>query len=119
MKLRFLLDENVSPKTADHLKGKGHDTQHVGEVKLGNANDHAVARFAQENNRIIVTFDKDFGQIYHDSGKASGIIIITAQNPSPKIINELLENLIKRVNGIRLAKALVILNETGYRIIES
>ena len=61
--MRFLVDMNLSPKVAAWLRQRGHDAVHLREEGLAALGDAAVFRKAKEENRVIVTFDLDFGEI--------------------------------------------------------
>ena len=54
---------NVSPKVAEGLRTHGHDAVHLREESLGRLGDAAVFRKAAAENRIVVTFDLDFGEV--------------------------------------------------------
>jgi predicted nuclease of predicted toxin-antitoxin system len=54
---RFLLDENVPVASAQRLRQAGHD---VAEVAPGEA-DAAVLSRARAEERLVVSFDRDFG----------------------------------------------------------
>lgn len=58
MGYRILVDENLDPRTAVHLRSRGHDAVHV-EATLGTA-DPPIARFARRNDRALLTNAADF-----------------------------------------------------------
>jgi predicted nuclease of predicted toxin-antitoxin system len=59
--MRFLIDNNLSPKLADLLADAGHDASHVRDLGLGSANDEVVLDRARLENRILISADTDFG----------------------------------------------------------
>lgn len=60
---RFLLDENIDPKTATYLQKEEIHAEHVRDVLWQGADDKEdVLPYAREHELIIVTSDvKDFG----------------------------------------------------------
>lgn len=54
---RFLLDENVDPKTGTYLEKEGVDAEHVREAVGLGATDDKIRSYAEEDDRIIVTSD--------------------------------------------------------------
>lgn len=61
--MKFLLDENQSPRIAELLAAAGHDTVHVRELNLSEASDADIMRAASEQGRVIVSADTDFGEL--------------------------------------------------------
>lgn len=60
--MRFLADENFPADAVSALRAVGHDVASVSETCPG-ANDAQVLTIAQDENRILLTFDKDFGEL--------------------------------------------------------
>jgi predicted nuclease of predicted toxin-antitoxin system len=61
--LRFLVDNALSPRVAIGLAAAGHDTLHVRDVGLAEADDDVVLDFATAQNRVLVSADADFSTI--------------------------------------------------------
>jgi predicted nuclease of predicted toxin-antitoxin system len=60
--MRFLADENFPGAAVDALVRAGHDVVWIAAVAPGTP-DTEVFRWAARESRIILTFDKDFGDI--------------------------------------------------------
>lgn len=60
--MRLLANENFGPTVVRHLREAGHDVLSVLELMSGSADDVVLARAVAED-RILVTFDKDFGEL--------------------------------------------------------
>ena len=73
---RFLLDENIDPKTATYLEKEEIHAKHVRDALWQGAEDEAdVLPYAREHELIIVTSDvKDFGGL--PSGVHSGLVLL-------------------------------------------
>ncbi len=65
MEPRFLIDENLSPQLARHLRfALGMDAVHVSEVGLAGASDTAVLAHAMTEHRVIITSNgQDFRKL--------------------------------------------------------
>jgi len=61
---RLLIDENIPPLAAAHLKSVFEDAVYVAETDLRGKPDEALIEYALQNNRIIITQDKSFGHNY-------------------------------------------------------
>jgi hypothetical protein len=66
---RFLLDENIVPKTATYLHKEGVHVEHVRDSLWQGAEDEDdVLPYARENDLVVVTSDvKDFGSLQPDA----------------------------------------------------
>jgi predicted nuclease of predicted toxin-antitoxin system len=59
--LRLLLDENVGTTIALALRGAGHDILRMVDVERS-AGDEDVIRRGRADDRVIVTYDSDYGE---------------------------------------------------------
>jgi predicted nuclease of predicted toxin-antitoxin system len=68
--MRFLADESCDFTIVRALRAAGHDVMAVAEVSQ-RAPDPAVIGLAVNENRVLLTEDKDFGQLVYASGTPS------------------------------------------------
>jgi predicted nuclease of predicted toxin-antitoxin system len=74
--VRFLVDENAGVVVARWLRSQGHETFSVYEEARG-IDDDRVIQQAFEENRILITSDKDFGEkVYREQRPHRGIILL-------------------------------------------
>jgi len=73
--LRFLADEGCDFAVVRALRAAGHDVAAVREVMAG-ASDETVIGLALREARILLTEDKDFGQLVFASGVESPGVIL-------------------------------------------
>lgn len=73
---RFLLDENIDPKTATYLHKEGVHVEHVRDSLWQGADDEDdILPYARENDLVVVTSDvKDFGSLQPDAH--TGLVIL-------------------------------------------
>ena len=72
--MRFLADESCDFAVVRALRAAGHDVSTVSDVTPG-AEDHIVAALADSESRVLLTEDKDFGQLAYASGHStSGVV---------------------------------------------
>lgn len=74
--MRFLADECCTAELVEHLRNDGHDVLYVLEYNRG-ATDSTVLKKAYQDDRILITEDKDFGElVYRLNKKVKGIILL-------------------------------------------
>lgn len=61
--MRFLIDNALSPVVAERLQDAGHDAAHVRDYGLHAASDEEIFDRAQQEQRVIVSADTDFGTL--------------------------------------------------------
>jgi predicted nuclease of predicted toxin-antitoxin system len=72
---RFLADENVPADAVDGLRAAGHDVLWVATGFAGLA-DQAVLTKAVEDQRVLLTFDSDFGElVFRGRHPACGVVL--------------------------------------------
>ncbi len=72
--MRFLVDENLSPKLASLLQNDGHDVVHVRNIGLASSTDQTVIDTARAEDRVLVSADSDFGTLLARSGATSPLV---------------------------------------------
>ena len=73
--MKFLIDNALSPVFAEQLRKAGYETIHVRDVSLQTASDEEIFEAAENDDRIIVSADTDFGTI-----------LALRQKPKPSVI---------------------------------
>ena len=64
--MRLLADENIPLLAIELLRRKGHDVLAIAE-SAPSICDEEVMLLAQDEERILLTFDKDFGELAYSS----------------------------------------------------
>ena len=77
---KFLVDVGVGKKVAEYLLGKSYDTKAVRSLDH-RMPDHKIIRLAALEKRIIITMDKDFGElVYHSGMDHCGILLLRLED---------------------------------------
>lgn len=86
--MRILANENFPGPVIRELRQRGHDVASIKESMRGAADPEVLAR-AQAEERLVVTFDKDFGELAYRYGlpASSGVILFRLSGSSPEIDN--------------------------------
>jgi len=97
---KLLADENIPRKTVEVLRNEGLDVASVSETSPG-LSDRAVIEQANKENRIIVTFDKDFGElIFRERQEVKGLILLRIAPSSPEHIAERIRHTLSQVTPL-------------------
>lgn len=88
--MRFLADENFPGPAIEALRASGYDVAWVRTDAPGSTDDAVLARAVSEQ-RVLLTFDTDFGYLALKAGLPSscGIILFRALTSSPQSLAEL------------------------------
>lgn len=82
--MNFLADMGVSMSTISALRHLGHNATHLREQGLMRMEDPDIVAKARSEERIVLTFDLDFGEIMALSGNASpSVILFRMRNQTP------------------------------------
>lgn len=115
-KLKFLADLNISPKTVTFLTELGTDAVRIDK---SNAADSEVVAMAKKEGRIILTFDKDFGEIYYLFEKRKiTVIVLYLRDQRYENANRILKNFLSKIDERFIQTKLILLYEDCYRIIQ-
>lgn len=80
--MKFITDENLGVKIPNYLKSLGYDVLSVTNVALSKP-DTDILKLANQENRILITADKDFGElVFKEKLIHSGVILLRLKNES-------------------------------------
>lgn len=74
--MKFLIDNNLSPRLAQAFRRFGLDATHVREYEMQRASDEDIFQRAFLEERIIVSADTDFGFLLAKWGKEKPSVIL-------------------------------------------
>lgn len=96
--IKYLANENFPRTSTAILKQHGWDIEHIGDTNMG-IMDEEVMDTAITENRVIITFDSDYGELVYRRGyKPLGIIYLRIKNFTPEYPANLLLELITEGN---------------------
>ena len=97
--MRFLVDESVGNRFANLMKNSGYNTIFVGDV-MPEVDDALVLSFAEREMGILITADKDFGELIFKIGRPSaGVILIRTATRDPKKRFEMVKDALDKAEG--------------------
>lgn len=113
--MKFLTDENIGFEVIKSLRAIGFDIKSILETNRG-VDDETVLSIANKENRILITTDKDFGElVYINKLVHRGVILLRLKNDSSenkfKVLKSLFETRLEE-----LEKAFTVVTEKKVRI---
>lgn len=115
--MRFLLDENLSPRHARTLRALDHDAVSIMEMGLSGAEDSDVRAKAIETGRILITLDGDFANVLrYPPAETPGVIRLRLHPPTEEAIEATLTWAVARLAERSLEGKLVVVDEKKIRI---
>jgi predicted nuclease of predicted toxin-antitoxin system len=116
--MRFLLDENLSPKLVELLGGHGHDVVHVRDIELASASDEVVIAAASADDRILISADTDFGTLLARSHASRPSFVLIRRASGRRAIDQaalIIDNLVAVKADLEVG-AIVVLGDSTLRI---
>jgi predicted nuclease of predicted toxin-antitoxin system len=92
--VKFLLDQDVYASTARFLAGLGHDVVSAAQIGLSQANDEDLLMISEEQRRILVTRDRDFGALVFVNLLGSGVLYLRMLPSTQKAVHKELERVL-------------------------
>jgi predicted nuclease of predicted toxin-antitoxin system len=115
--MRFLADMGVDIRVVRWLRENGHDAKHLRDEGLHRIPNGEIFVKAISENRVIVTFDLDFGEIVALSqGEKASVILFRLHNTrTPHLIKRLATVLADATEALEQG-AVVVVEESRHRI---
>ena len=115
--MRFLADAGISPRTVEFLRQRGHDAVHVRELAMQRAADRRLTEKARADERIVLTFDLDFGEILAlGVVDRPSVVIFRLEDERAVSVNRRLEAVLSEQSKALEHAALILVEDARYRV---
>ena len=113
--MKLLANENFPIKSVDYLKAGNFDIKAIG-IDNPSIKDSAVMEIAIQEERTILTFDRDYGELTfkHNYKPRQGVIYLRIDDFEPDEPGKIIENLINQ-KEIDFTNALTVVDNKGIR----
>jgi predicted nuclease of predicted toxin-antitoxin system len=113
--MKFVADENVDLPILARLRNSGHEVYAVAEMSAG-VSDAEVLKQANQQGVVLLTGDKDFGElVYRDKKYTCGIVLIRLAGLGNDEKAEIVANVI-RDHARELENAFTVISRRTLRI---
>jgi predicted nuclease of predicted toxin-antitoxin system len=115
--VRFLADMGVAGRVSEWLRHAGHDVRHLRDEGLHRLPDTDVFLKAATEQRIILTFDLDFGEIFALSGQhPPSVILFRLHNTRSDHLVERLSTVLRESSTALEEGAIIVVEESRHRV---
>jgi predicted nuclease of predicted toxin-antitoxin system len=115
--MKIKLDESMPSALAELLRFRGHDVATVPEEQLSGAEDSVVVARATKKDRLLMTFDHDFGDIRsYPIRMHSGVVMFRLRDQRWAVLKDSVERLLASGVLDRVKLGLAIVDEDRIRI---
>ena len=113
--MKLLANENFPIKSVLYLRSKGFDISAIG-TDNPSIQDHAVMNIATKEQRTILTFDRDYGELIfkHNYKPQGGVIYLRLDEYKADEPGRIIEKLINK-KEFDFDNALTVLDKNGIR----
>lgn len=113
--MKLLANENIPLATIYYLRGIGLDIASISEDASG-IQDRVVLNIAHEQERTILTFDRDYGELIfkHRLKPAAGVIYLRLDEYTPEEPGKIIEKLIVG-SQFDFSNTLTVVDKDGIR----
>ena len=101
--LKFLVDVGVSKQVEEYLREQGYDTKTVRAID-SRMFDSEIIRLATSEGRMVITMDKDFGElVYRSSMEHSGVLLLRLEDATGteklQVVKHIMKNYSDRIKN--------------------
>jgi predicted nuclease of predicted toxin-antitoxin system len=115
--MRFLADMGVSLQVVEWLRNAGPDAVHLRDEGLQRLSNGEIFQKAGREQRIVLTFDLDFGEIVAASaGQIVSVVLFRLRNPRADFVIQRLDDVLSQSSAELSQGAIVVVEDDRHRV---
>lgn len=114
--MNFLADQDVYGSTIAFVRGLGHDVVAAAQLGLSQADDSDLLRVANEQGRVFITRDRDFGGLVFVRGEGPGVIYLRVLPSTLNAVHAELARVLAACSPQQLTESFVVVEPGRHRI---
>ncbi len=113
--MTFVADENVDAPVVVRLRNDGHKVLYIAEL-APSIEDDFILDFANTESAVLLTNDKDFGELVFRQRRAwFGVILLRLHEVDPSVMAEIVASVVHE-HGTALLNCFTVISRTKVRI---
>jgi predicted nuclease of predicted toxin-antitoxin system len=113
--MNLLADENIDRQIVDRLRKDGHSVEYIAEMDPGISDDE-ILRIAHDRNALLLTGDKDFGELLFRLRRIStGVMLLRLAGKNAEEKSSIVAQIIKE-HSDSLLGSFSVLSRDQFRI---
>lgn len=115
--MKFKIDENLPVELAADLESLGHEAHGVIQEQLAGADDPTIMQRVQQEERVLLTMDKGFGNLDHyPPQRHAGIVVFRPSRSGRGYVLKFIRQYLPKLLSLPLAGRLAVVSEAGVRL---
>ena len=114
--MRFFADQDVFAETVRFLRGLGHDVLTAYEAKMSDADDTDILLAAANDDRMLITRDRDFGNLVFVKELKGGVLYLRLTPSTVDSIHTELNRVLTLYSEPELKSSFVVIEAGRHRI---
>ena len=115
--MKFLAGMGVSMTTVGSLRRAGEAVVHLRDEGLHRLPDEEILEKAKREQRVVLTFDLDFGDLLAAGGNTTpSVILFRLRNQTPAAVTPKLSHVLDACRGELEQGAIIIVEDERYRV---
>lgn len=113
--IKFIVDVGVGKSIENYLRDKGYDSKAVREIDPAMSDDDII-RLAATEKRMVVTMDKDFGElVYHSCMDHYGVLLLRLEDATVPEKLQIIKFLLNSYSS-KMANCFCVFQKNKFRI---
>jgi predicted nuclease of predicted toxin-antitoxin system len=113
--MNLFADESVDRQIVEQLRQDGHDVPYVAEMSAG-VSDEAVLAQANASQAVLLTADKDFGELVYREGRIhAGVVLVRLAGLSSSAKAQIVSDTVRQ-RGAEMVDGFCVLAPSKVRI---
>src|SRR2546430_16723808 len=113
--MNFVADESCARPVIQALREAGHDVVAIAEIAKGATDDQVLERALKEK-RVLITEDRDFGELVYARGRSSsGVILVRFPGSARRVKPATVVDAVAKL-GVRLRDAFTVVEPGRVRL---